>query len=146
MNTQDNFQWTDEAIEDFVIRYNNISGMITGSDPIIQAIKEYKANKTKPVLFTTGDGVEIKAGDEYFSVWDNFQISHYFATKGGYYDATYHKSCFSTYEKAKEYVLMNKPILSVQEVRVRLHGYFKNPSDAFEVLKQLAKSKLDATP
>ncbi|MEO6305963.1 MAG: hypothetical protein ABIP51_22645 [Bacteroidia bacterium] len=44
MNT-DNFQWTDELIKEFILKYNSSKDWITGVDPIIQEIIKFKKLK-----------------------------------------------------------------------------------------------------
>lgn len=39
------FNWTDEAVKEFVLTYNKIDKLISGTDPIMQTIKEFKQSK-----------------------------------------------------------------------------------------------------
>ena len=76
--------------------------------------------KIKTSLFTTEDGIEIFKGDEYcyfrFHSWtydmvianEDFYSQDKLSTNGLY---------FSTKEKADKYILINKPCLSVEDVR-----------------------------
>ena len=75
----------------------------------------------KQPLFTTEDGKEIFEGDEYFRVFlKNLDL---YETKTiatpGYAFAIMSQSAhhFSTKEKAEEYILMNKPCLSINDLR-----------------------------
>ena len=71
----------------------------------------------KQPIFQTEDGVDIYIGDEYYcpNIDDNWIIYNYFATEKliGY---TQPYKCFSTLEKAEEYILLNKPCLSLKDV------------------------------
>jgi len=66
----------------------------------------------KEKLFTTEDGIDIYGGDKYStvdSVWNVFKDCEYpYASKVG--------KIFSTKERAEEYVLMNKPCLSIKDI------------------------------
>ena len=75
-------------------------------------------DKVKQPLFKTEDGVDIFKGDEYFYTTDLFVCVKSKAEK---YSTTGIASTgiwkdFSTKEKAEEYILMNKPCLSLNEV------------------------------
>jgi len=104
-------------------------------------------SKVKKPLFTTEDGVDIFEGDTYWWVtkltyWCNFtnnvKISFYHDTEKYWY--------FSTKEAAEEYILMNKPCLSLNDV-FKVYPKLKRSSNniwtkhALE-LKELVKSKL----
>jgi hypothetical protein len=72
----------------------------------------------KPVLFTTEDKVEIKIGDDYW-VWDFGELNNIHKVnkasqthKGNGVDRKY----FSTKEAAEQYILENKPCLSLNDV------------------------------
>lgn len=80
-------------------------------------------SKAEPVLFTTEDGVNIRKGDEVFIVeLDGFKLStskhianENWDTAG---DPNYTKKYkrFSSKEKAEDYILMNKPCLSIMDI------------------------------
>jgi len=42
------FIWTDELVKEFVIAYNSHDEMVTGCDPILKKVDEFKASKQKP--------------------------------------------------------------------------------------------------
>lgn len=95
--------------------------------------------KKVQVLFTSVDGVDIKFMDIYYSVTDNFEIRFSNATKEiDYADRTFFKA-----EAAYEYVLLNKPCISLQDI---LDGTsHKEPpinNPQFIQLKELAKSRI----
>lgn len=69
----------------------------------------------KTPLFTTEDGIDIFEGDRVYSVTPNFCI--------GYSGSLKYKPiqlCFSTKEAVEEYILMNKPSLSINDVMIEL--------------------------
>jgi hypothetical protein len=63
-------------------------------------------------LFTTEDGQDIFEGDTIYPVSDDFQLL--ITDFAGKKDIRIR--CFSTKEKAKEYILMNKPCLSINDL------------------------------
>jgi hypothetical protein len=66
----------------------------------------------KPVLFTTEDGKEIREGDNWFAVTYSSNI-----VGRNYIDSTHdEKKHFSTLDSAKEYVIENKPIFTLQDM------------------------------
>lgn len=104
-------------------------------------------------LFTTEDGVDIFEGDNFWYVTPPLRVFNDLcdSMSGGKYVAHSRvgDKFFSTKEKAEEYVLMNKPLLSVNDIvknfRTRLSGSYDNTrlvQIAFTDLKELAKSKL----
>ena len=116
-------------------------------------IRLHKIEHYTPILFTTKDGVNIFKGNEYWFVvesehsflnsykplkhicdWDNTEKPPL-----GYVQ-------FSTKEKAEEYILWNKPCLSLNDVASIYPGVNKNhsntPSHQAERLKELVKSKI----
>ena len=77
-----------------------------------------EAVKLKQPLFTTEDGVDIFEGNNhYFYIDKNWWIDEIHNINKLNYK-TYHKGkpLFSTKEKAKEYILMNKPCLSINDI------------------------------
>lgn len=102
-----------------------------------------KPLKTKQPLFTTKDGVDIFEGDKYTVVYkEYFKIpvfdNKYIINKGFKENSNYWY--FSTKEKAEEYILLNKPILSLQEIYnlTDKNSGLYNESD----LEKLVKNKL----
>lgn len=97
--------------------------------------------KAKQPLFTTEDGVDIFEGDKIYSIdktklifkdIDRIIQSQYFERSSLY-------KYFSTKEKAEEYILLNKPCLSYNEV---LNATKIRNKNTFETLKDLVKSKI----
>lgn len=109
-----------------------------------------KIEHSKP-LFTTEDGVDIFEGDKYYrnSGW-HFESCKFIhtATK----DTKFFMSDkpFSTKEKAEEYILMNKPCLSIndilEELKLETAEALKKGIMVYSIemdkIKQLVKSKL----
>jgi hypothetical protein len=101
--------------------------------------------KVKKLLFTTEDGVDIFEGDKYYrnSGW-HFESCGFIhtATKDTKFFMS-HKP-FSTKEKAEEYILMNKPCLSLNDVesvldKLRKYQYHHT---TLNKLIELVKSRL----
>jgi dipeptidase len=107
-----------------------------------QAIEKVLNEEEKKVLFTTEDGVDIKEGEQYFNVNEK-----YWRVEGVHYCLklnyeTYHKSdkCFSTKEKAEEYILFHKPCLSLKEVKDHVDTFHEK--SWYNTLIDKAKQKL----
>ena len=96
---------------------------------------------SKKPLFTTEDGVDIYEGDSYYSVdeiyWRILEPEN--TCKINYETYHKHRRNFSTKEKAKEYILMNKPSLSLKEV---LDNFSSSRDSTKERLTKIVKSKL----
>jgi hypothetical protein len=109
----------------------------------------YLSNLTKTAkqpLFTTEDGKEVYKGDDVFFVRDDFSSGCAKAgvcAKWGNAMIIY----FSTKEAAEEYVLMNKPLLSLNDLLYAWGGgaavNIIASSPLFSNFKQLAKQKLN---
>lgn len=103
-------------------------------------------NKHKKPLFTTEDGVDIYEGDKYWYA-DVKESSYpkpidYEATKGGKYPNNYTSKTFSTKEAAEEWILNNKPLLSLEEIS-HLYTRYRYSAERFgKELIECAKSKL----
>lgn len=112
-----------------------------------------KIEKIKEPIFTTEDGVDIYEGNKYWVMrtdkfpivsfhWkvdgkpnkgrDNIKYAQIANTKNGVY-------WFSTKEKAEEFIIFNKPCLSINDV-LKLKKIIFNHWD--DELKQMVKSKL----
>ena len=112
-----------------------------------------EAIKYKQPLFTTEDGVDIFEGDLFYYVkfvqYNNTLGKPFEIVRVDYpsfeYEPQYEKY-FSTKEKAEEYILMNKPVLSLKDVANIYPGINKShpdkPSSQSERLKNLVKSKI----
>ena len=99
--------------------------------------------KHKQPLFTTEDGVDIFEGDKYFICTASLSncinnegiVSKFFKPNPNY-------KYFSTKEKAEEYILMNKPCLSLKEIYdlTDKNSGLYNESDLEKLVKQKLKS------
>lgn len=96
-------------------------------------------SKVNSVLFTTVDGVDIREGDDFYEANLKHGITRwtteYFVI---YMNENIAKTLFSTKEKAEEYILLNKPCLSINDVE-----FLKNECHVYwnEKLKKLVKSR-----
>lgn len=102
----------------------------------LSSVKIYK----KP-LFTTEDGVDIFKGNKYFTVGIK-NVKHLFKIVGPYVnpkatEPTGDILYFSTKEAAEEYILMNKPCLSINDLLNRGFAFVD-----LKYLTKLVKSKL----
>lgn len=101
--------------------------------------------KTKQLLFTTEDGVDIHEGDTFcrvtkdFDLWDDTGKVHINYAKPEYWEKLGIKH-FSTKKKAEEYIIINKPVLSVNDI-INLGGVL-NWVTWIEDLKKLVKTKI----
>lgn len=102
-----------------------------------------KAKQPKP-LFRTEDGVDIYEGNEYWFMSTSKAVNSFIqyhcenAKKDTDHTGGGSWKYFSTKEKAEEYILLNKPVLSVNDVLIRFTIMEFTPKN----LKELAKSKL----
>lgn len=94
--------------------------------------------KAKPVLFRTSDGVDIFQDQKTFIVNKHFAVTGPVWYKGGNPDL----KCFSTKELAEEYVLMNKPTLSINDLTKNGFVYWYL-AETMHKLKVLVQSKLN---
>jgi len=102
------------------------------------------AKKFKNPLFTTEDGVDIFEGDKFYTIDSNFEIQ---STFGGEDEVS---NAWSSKEKAEEYILYNKPVLSLENVLdiwTELSGYTKESLKTQSVLinkiTEFTKNKLN---
>jgi hypothetical protein len=86
-------------------------GYLDGKGVNISVVKH-----AKNVLFTALDGVDIYEGDKCYAVSDNFNILYTSYVPNDYQKQGIVRS-FSTHEKAEEYVIMNKPCLSINDLK-----------------------------
>lgn len=102
--------------------------------------------KAKPILFTTEDGFNIYEGDEYWYVNSFLNIHKITATVSRQWDKMLmpNEKIFSTEESVKEYVLMNKPVLSLKEVHEALFLNYNSTLDtAYDKLKDIVEQKIN---
>lgn len=106
----------------------------------------YKLNeliKFKQPIFTTEDGVNICEDDKYYSINEKYWIVEepQFTSKLNYETYHKHQHNFSNKQTAEEYILMNKPCLTVTEV-MKIFNITEKLSTYPDKLKQLVKTKL----
>ena len=97
--------------------------------------------KKEPILFKTADGVDNRAGDNYWKVWENFSCTKYQSSEGGDYPPLYIKTSFSAKESAESYITLNRPHLSVQDIVTAFSHVFYDKNSFMQELIELAKSK-----
>lgn len=105
----------------------------------LEALSQPLPKRTK--LFTTEDRVDIFEGDDFFcvnGVWEIFD--RYEASQEQYEILKSHCKFFAHEENGKEYITLNKPILSIMDILKRFNGRWGEICDYS--LKELAKSKL----
>lgn len=167
---KENF-WTDNLVEQF-IKEQFFTRELKYLDAAIDDFKRDNKQEDKPKeklpLFTTEDGVSLyDETDKVYSVctksqWetkDNLTVRHLMPrqyTGKPYSEAWLH---FSSNEIREQYILLNKPVLSVNDIinkiRSRCDGTYSNdpedwdlPTKASEIitpLTELAKSKIKTT-
>jgi hypothetical protein len=104
-------------------------------------------SKVKQPLFKTEDGIDVYEGDRYYVViekdgfgYETFAVAWH--GQGGIESANYKNAAkfFSDKGKANEYILMNKPVLSVNDIMKAAPLMGKYYEDG---IKGLAKSKIE---
>jgi hypothetical protein len=111
--THVNYTWDSCFIKEFIIKENNLKFDIIQNNNI--ASYDLKILKhTKKPLFITKDGILIFKGDKYFQVGFKFNNIECEAYDKNNFDKKL--IIFSTKKAAEEYILMNKPCLSVNEI------------------------------
>lgn len=135
-------------IEEFIIHKDSKEILLACGEKIIGflpgGININAMHKYKSSLFTTEDGVDIFEGDDFSVV----QLKTFQIINECKYPLTnpLNWACFSSEEKAQEYVLLNKPMLSLQDllnvwgVSDEIGAY--KTSLMFNKFEKLAKSKL----
>lgn len=101
--------------------------------------------KQKQKLFISEDGVDIFEGDGFHYVSLEFKIYNRIATND-YIKLEIYKD-FSTKEKAEEFIFMNKPVLSINDLLMKNETYYPANKTiigvTFSKLKELVKQKLN---
>lgn len=100
---------------------------------------------TVECLLKSDDGVELFEGDSVYGIDDDWKVFELILHKGnGVHKQKWKHGKFSSKEAAQEYILMNRPCLSVEQVKNILSNYgFNNVSerkDAYKDLENLSKS------
>jgi hypothetical protein len=121
----------------------NINDIIFGTNKFWQSNLHHTI-KVKQPLFTTEDGVDIFEGDEFYFLQKDWlkYLNNYgklIASKGTIAELAYKR--FSTKEKAEEYILLNKPCLSLKDIEFAI-SKTNNAEEKRNKLKDLVKSKI----
>jgi DNA polymerase elongation subunit (family B) len=126
--------------------HNQLSFKVKGDRaPLVGVFMNNHPHFTKvKKLFTSKDGVEIYDGDTYYAVYNDFEYLKQEAILNFNLDNAVLR--FSTKEAAEEYILMNKPCLSIEEIAPIFGMYHLDNSKTSldrltEKLKELVKSK-----
>jgi len=149
------FIWDDDLVKEYVKwikeRSRPIYDPISEFKELHQSIKDYEIKGNK-VLFTTEDGVDIYEGLK-VSLLDslNWHIAHsIIAPSTPFYGIDKQFKYFSSKEAAENYVLMNKPCLSLDDLLNVWNGSkcnsdssknFYSNAQLFQNFKKLAKQK-----
>ena len=142
-NVQHNNTFT---ITGFEFDVNNEHLLVIGNG----GIKLHKIEHCKTPLFTTEDGVEIFKGDKYF-YWNSDDTDCIKAYSDYAEDKSNRKlwnkyKCFSTEEATKEYIVINKPCLSINEIGSIIGRFNKTVYVDLDLmnkkLKELVKDKI----
>jgi len=104
-------------------------------------LKDIEKVKEPIPLFITSDKVSLyNEDDEYFRVYDDYSYGKFKVKNKPSYEVT---ATFSTKEAAEEYILMNKPCLSVMDLKTHFNSHhFGEGEYQLKRLKELAKSKI----
>ena len=100
----------------------------------------YKPKIKKPI-FKTEDGVDIFKGDKYWKVNNYLNLSNRQKATGSTSDLNPAKY-FSTKEKAEEYILMNKPCLSLNDIENAMDQTSYLISSKLNKFRDYLKSKI----
>lgn len=138
VNFQGNGCSGEHIINKFILKddYIAVDGMV-----VVFPLKFIK--KLKKLLFTTEDGVDIFEHDIHYPVELNYFKLHLNA-RGSMFSKSDKKKfkIFSTREKAEEYILMNKPCLSINEISDFYKSAKNNKSINSIRLIQFTKEKI----
>jgi hypothetical protein len=94
--------------------------------------------KAKPILFTTADDKAIREGDTFFLVNSIWEIHSF--TASGEDDRRRHSNRFSTEEAAKQYIILNRRVLCLEDVRqICVDNPVINCRDLMALLEHIAK-------
>jgi len=113
--------------------------------------QEVVAKDYKVPLFTTEDGVDVFKGDKVYYVETedmesaNYKVNEYTVKESGRFTSDKSLHAFSTKEKAEEYILMNKPCLSLNDLldfwgSGDIEDYMSSPM--FKNFKKVAQNKI----
>lgn len=124
-------------IKDFGIYGYNMVSKMEGGNGISASI--IALEKAKQPLFKTEDGVDVFEGDEYFFIYPQYTLGKVNKADGLMNGAL---ASLSTEQAAKDWILMNKPCLSVNDVMSFTLSESVHIKRLQEELTNLAKSKI----
>ena len=144
--TTDKFEWTDKLVAEYVnslippleqIGRGLINNAITGNK-----MEQFKASKLRKPILVTEDGKPQFEGDRPWYVTEKYHLGGAadLVNNKAYHPASNYKY-FSTQEIAEQYIIENKPCLSVNDVMGLVMSPKQMP-DYRANLIQLAKNKL----
>lgn len=144
----DNFQWTDELVKEFMTyTFFPMSTAQKLADKFINDFKKSKEVKPKIRCFTTEDGVQLFKGDSYVKLnnYSDWSIVIGFIAEGN--GDMYKGLKFSTKEAAQEWIIWNKPVLSLADVMASSEWFdgnneFENRTFNKTALKKTVQSKI----
>lgn len=126
----------DQEIIDYLNNRNSCIVHIHNPKTLLCSCGHRYEEPKKVPLFVTKDGVDIFEGDKFYTIDSNFKIQFTFGGEDEVNNAWFNK------EKAEEYILINKPCLSINDV---LSFTFPQSLDRQLFtggLKKIVKSKL----
>ena len=115
-----------------------IHGQIDGKS-FFYNLKDVIKLKPKNPLFTTEDGVDIFDGESYWVVAGGSIINF---TSSWIRTDNVLRSAFSTKEKAEEYIILNKPCLSLNDVSKHYKALLSFSNGNSRGLREIVKSRL----
>ena len=130
------FKLCNEECTILISSYNKLHG----SGNYNTRLKDLK--KVKQPLFTTEDGVDIFEGDSYCKVnnQSDYSLVTGFIAEGA--QDNYRGLKFSTKEKAEEYILMNKPCLSLNDLLENVPSRGNIMGEYLSNLKEVVKNRI----
>lgn len=138
------FKWTDELVKEFAVYYKNKQGIAYetwGKDLMNEFIK----SKEHIPLFITEDGVAMYEGDVFWYVNTNVWLSCSITANNENIEYAMEINKYKTYstkELAEQFLLYNKPVLSLSDFENKL-GRCATDKYLLGELKQLAQSKIN---
>ncbi|MBC7845585.1 MAG: hypothetical protein H7Y10_03740 [Flavobacterium sp.] len=127
---------TKGVIHKFEITPSHLSVSVGDQKTLLRTFDKIK----KTPLFTTEDGVDIFIGSSVYPVSDDFKLLYTSFVK----ERDKNIRCFSTKEKAEEYIITHKPCLSIKDIFNSKELNLSNAERARIkiVLEEIVKNKL----
>ena len=135
MNTKP-FEWTNDLIEE----YAQIK-IVESYLPHRTSMNDFIESKTPKPILTTEDGVDIYDGDQL--VWDTSDVhwDYLDTTPAVYMPNLPNRKAWFNKKAAEEYILKNKPCLSIREVEDVLESNQCKYHNVIEELEELIRRK-----